>query len=272
MIATLSQVCSLNSPFEKDIEDYAAGKCASIELWLGKLESYLERKSTSDVQRLLAEHGIAAPVASYQGGILASQGEQRQEAWALFERRLNRLPQLGVETLVVACDAVAPLGGQDIERIQASLKQAAQAAAQTGIRLALEFQATSAFGNNLQTAVALVDEVGSDALGLCLDSFHFYVGPSKLADLGLLTQDNLFHVQLSDVADIPRELATDSHRILPGEGDIPTDAMIAHLKSIGYGGCVSIEVMNPRIWQVPSRQFGEIAMTALRKVLGLAEP
>ena len=45
MIPTLAQVSSLNSPFEKDIEDYAAGACRSVELWLGKLEGYLEKHS-----------------------------------------------------------------------------------------------------------------------------------------------------------------------------------------------------------------------------------
>jgi hypothetical protein len=33
---------------------------------------------------------------------------------------------------------------------------------------------------------------------------------------------------------------------------------------------VSIETMNPQLWQIPPRQFGEIAITALRKLLGLA--
>jgi hypothetical protein len=28
--------------------------------------------------------------------------------------------------------------------------------------------------------------------------------------------------------------------------------------------------MNPQLWQVPPRQFGEIALTALRKLLGQA--
>ena len=28
--------------------------------------------------------------------------------------------------------------------------------------------------------------------------------------------------------------------------------------------------MNPQIWQIPARQFGEVGMTALRKILGLA--
>jgi hypothetical protein len=30
-------------------------------------------------------------------------------------------------------------------------------------------------------------------------------------------------------------------------------------------------LMNPQIWRIPPLQFGEIGMTALRKVLGLAE-
>src|SRR6185295_18833872 len=104
----------------------------------------------------------------------------------------------------------------------------------------------------------------------CLDAFHYYVGPSKPDDLGLLRRENLFHVQLSDVADVPREFATDSQRILPGDGDIPLTPLVDRLREIQYDGYVSVELLNPQIWQIPPRQFGEIAMTALRKVLGLA--
>jgi len=45
---------------------------------------------------------------------------------------------------------------------------------------------------------------------------------------------------------------------------------VEHLKQIGYTGCVSLEVMNPQLWQVPARQMGEIGMTCLRKMLGQA--
>ena len=177
---------------------------------------------------------------------------------------------LGVETLVVACDVPPPLTQIVIERVQVSLQQAAQEAGLAGLRLALEFQANSVFGNNLQTAAALVAEVGSPHLGLCLDAYHWHVGPSKADDLALLSPDNLFHVQFSDLADVPRELATDSQRILPGDGDIRLDLMVQQLRQINYEGLVSLEVLNPQLWQVPPLQFGEIGMTALRKVLGQA--
>jgi sugar phosphate isomerase/epimerase len=283
MIPTISQICSLQSPFEKDIEDYAAAQCTSIELWLGKLEAWLESNSREEFKRLVKTHNVTTPVASFQGGILASQGEKRKEAWELLDRRLELLHELGVQTLVVACDVMPPISNDDVERVQVSLKQAAMAASKHQVRLAVEFQSKAAFGNNLQTAAALIEEANAEAkheggrghehgpLGICLDVFHFHNGPSKLADLALLSKENLFHVQLSDVADVPREFATDTQRIMPGEGDAPTAAILSRLRQIGYEDCISIETMNPQIWQVPALQFGEVAMTSLQQLLAQQE-
>ncbi len=266
----LAQVCSLDSPFEKDVEDYAAGACRAIEVWLTKLEPYLESHSLDEAQSLCEQRGVTLPVASFQGGLLISQGERRKEAWDHFARRLQLCRDLSIGTLVLACDIVGPLEQTDLERAQTSLVQAATEAGKAGLRLALEFQGRSTFGNNLQTAAALVNEVGSPHLGICLDVFHFYTGPSKLEDLAYLTPANLFHVQLCDLADIPREFAADADRILPGDGDFQLTPILDRLRAMNYRGSISIELLNPRIWQIPPRQFGEIAMTALRKLLGQA--
>ncbi|MBI3836773.1 MAG: sugar phosphate isomerase/epimerase [Planctomycetia bacterium] len=270
MKPALSQVCTLDAPLEKDIEDYAAGACQAIELWVGKLDAYLERHSDADLRGLLEQHGVTAPVASFQGGLLASQGEFRKQHWDGFSHRLDRCRSLGIGTLVLAADIQGPLAQHDLERVQLSLEQAAALAGQHGVRLALEFHARSAFVNNLQTAAALVAEVSSPHLGICLDVFHYYVGPSKPEDLGYLSDANLFHVQLCDVSGVPREIATDADRILPGDGDFQLEPLIARLREIDYGGYVSVELMNPQIWRIAPRQFGEIGMTALRKILGQA--
>ena len=276
MLPALSQVCSLNSPFAADIEDYAAGACRTVEIWLGKLETYLADHTPDDVRRLLDKHEVAAPVASYQGGLLISQGEARQQHWDHFGRRLELCRTIGIGTMVIAgdigkADNSGPLDQQALDRIRVSLKQAAQQAEQQNVRLAFEFQASATFANNLQTAAALLEEVGEPALGLCLDAFHFSVGPSKTEDLAYLTPENLFHVQLCDVAGVPREWAKDGDRILPGDGDFWLAPIVERLRAIDYRGCVAVELMNPQIWQISARQFGEVAMTAVRKTLGQAE-
>ncbi len=172
--------------------------------------------------------------------------------------------------MVTAIDVAGPLVQQDLDRVQASLGQAAVRAGEQGVRLALEFQASAAFGNNLQTAAALVAETGSPHVGICFDVFHYYLGSSKLEDLGYLHAGNLFHVQLSDLAGTPRELAADSDRILPGDGDFQLQPILDALRAIDYGGYISLELMNPQIWRVPARQLSEIGMTALRTLLGQA--
>ena len=105
-------------------------------------------------------------------------------------------------------------------------------------------------------------------MGICLDLFHFHVGPSKTEDLGLLNASNLFHVQLSDLADCPREIATDADRIIPGDGDIPLGSLVQRLRDIQYPGFVSLELANATFWKIPARQIGEIGLTALRMALG----
>lgn len=271
MIPCLSQVCSLSAPLETTLADYAAGKCAAVELWLTTIEDFLRRKSAADLLQLLAEHRLTVPAAAYQGGLLASQGERRAEAWKLFISRLELCRQLNIPTIIVNCDVPAPLSQETIERVQVSLQQAALEAGKRGMRVALEFQANSALGNNLQTAAALVGEVGSPHLGLCLDAYHWYTGPSKTEDLNYLTVENLFHVQFSDIADVPRELASDSQRIIAGDGDIPLPTIVEHLRRIGYRGAVSLEILNPQLWPIPPLQMGEIGMTAMRKILGQAQ-
>ena len=270
MKGCLSTVCSLDSSLETILEDYAAGHCDAVDLWLGHAETFLETHTPAELRELLAMAGITPVAASFQGGPLTRQGEARQAHWRHFESRRALLRELAIPGLVGAGDAVGPLGPEDLSRLSLSLSEAATRAADAGVRLALEFDARASFPNNLQSAVALVEDVGHPSLGICLDWFHFSVGPSKPLDLYLLSSETLAHVQLSDTADVPREMATDSDRILPGEGSSPPDELIRRLGEIGYAGAVSVELQNPRLWRVPPRQFGEIAMTSLRTLLGQA--
>ena len=131
-------------------------------------------------------------------------------------------------------------------------------------------QARATFLNNLETAAWFVGATSEPAVGLCLDLFHFFVGPSKLEDLRYLTAENLAHVQVSDVSDRPRELATDADRILPGDGDFQLLPVFDYLRKINYAGFVSLELLNPLFWQIDATQVAEIGLTSLRKAMGLA--
>ena len=136
------------------------------------------------------------------------------------------------------------------------------------MRIALEFQKSSPICACLETALALIAQSGAANAGVCLDVFHYYTGPSKFEDLAYLSPRNLAWVQVCDVSGTPRELAGDGDRILPGEGDFQLGPIVEHLGRIGYDGYVSLEVLNPHLWQVAADRVADLGHQALRRVLG----
>ncbi len=267
MIRCISQATTLPSPFDADLRRYAQVGCTAVEVWLTKLETYLADHSLEELERLVRGHAITLAAAGMQGGLLTSQGEARRESFALFRRRLELSASLKIPTLILIADFVNDITPADYDHAIRSLHEAAQLARGHGVRLALEFQGRAAFCNNLSTAAALVSDCAEPNVGLCFDVFHYYIGPSKFEDLGLVTRQNLFHVQLSDLAGVPRELATDSDRVLPGDGDFQLVPILDHFHGIRYEGYVSVELMNPQIWQLPAEQVADISMQALRRLL-----
>lgn len=265
----LSGVTTLSAAFAEDVAACAAAGCDALEVWLTKLETHLESHSAADTRRLVTDKGVALVAASYQGGLLLSQGEERKAHFDHFRRRLDICEQLGIPTLLVVADFAGTVDATALERAVVSLRQAAQWAAGFGVRLALEFRAKSSFCACLETALRLVASCGEHNVGVNLDVFHYCTGPSKAEDLELLTLENLAFVQLADVAGVPRELAADSDRILPGDGDFRLEPILSRLKALGYAGYVSVELMNPVLWQMKPASVAELAFRAVQRVLDM---
>jgi len=264
----ISQATTMNAPVEAELKAFGRGGWNFVELWLTKVEGYLIGRKTSDLRNLLDEHGLKAAAAAGQGGLLLSRGAERGVHWDLFRRRLDLLRDLEVPVLVVAVDFQRALTEDDYPLAAASLAEAGDLAAQRGVKIALEFQKGAAFCASLDTTLALIAQCRSENVGVCLDLFHYYTGPSKFEDLAYLTRENLAWVQLCDLAGTPRELAGDSDRIFPGEGDFHIAPILDHLGAIGYDGPTSLEVLNPALWASPVDRVADFGHQAMVRALG----
>jgi 2-keto-myo-inositol isomerase len=265
----ISQATTLTSRFEDDISAYTAGGFTAMEVWLTKLEQHLETQSPAELRKMLQDQGITLAAAAYQGGLLLSQGEQRRVHYDAFRKRLDLCQFFAIPTLLLAPDFAERADAGTLGRAIESLAEAARWAGGANVRLALEFRGSDRFCSSLPTALALATQSGEPNVGVNLDVFHYYTGPSKFEDLALLTPETLAHVQVSDLAGVPRELAGDAQRILPGDGDFQLEAIIAQLRAIGYEGWVSLELMNPTLWQVDATQVAGVGFSALERLLGM---
>src|SRR5262249_3620028 len=158
----------LPTPFAEDVAACASAGFGALEVWLTKLETHLETHSVAETRKLLEEKQVTLAAASYQGGLLLSQGEQRKAHYDHFRRRLDLCQQLGIPTLLVVADFVEAVDTTALQRAVVSLKQAAQWAAGFNVRLALEFRGKSTFCSSLDTAVGLVASCGEPNVGVNL--------------------------------------------------------------------------------------------------------
>ncbi len=272
MKACISEATILPSTFAEDVAAIADAGAEGMEVWLTKLETHLETHSISETRKLLEDRNLQVPAAAYQGGLLLSQGEARKAHFDHYKRRLELCQHLGVKTLLIVADFVEKVTEREtLERAVVSLTQAGQWAAGYDVNLALEFRGRDAFCSSLETAISLVESCPEPNVGINLDIFHYYTGSSKWEDLAQLPPNRLMHLQFSDLSGVPRELATDADRILPGDGDFQLAPWVEYLRQIKYSGWVSLELMNPMIWRMKPQQVAEIGLTALRRILGLLD-
>ena len=264
----ISQATTMSTPLEADLPAFQSGGWRAVEFWLTKLETYLQGHTIGELRHLLDSLSMVPAAAAGQGGLLLSRGAERETHWSLFRSRLAILEELQIPILIVASDFLREPSSEDYHRAAGMLGEAAELAGDQGVRIALEFQKSSGFCTSLDTALALVDQCGSKHAGVCLDLFHYYTGPSKYEDLVYVSRENLAWVQVCDLSSTPRELAGDRDRILPGDGDFQINPILDHVGRIGYDGYVSLEVLNPQLWQVPADRVADLGYQAVCRVLG----
>ena len=138
--------------------------------------------------------------------------------------------------LVFAGRAPAPVDearrARRVARVVAGLREAAAFAADNGVVLGLEplnrFETDIA--NTTRHGLALVEEVGSPALGVMLDTFHMNMEDPDIPAAIRAAGGRLVHFQ-----------ANENHRGFVGSGHIDWPAIARALAAIGYRGPVTLE-------------------------------
>ena len=124
------------------------------------------------------------------------------------------------------------------ERCATSLREIAKSAETQGVTIALEplNRFETDFMNLSEQAVRMVEDVGSPAVGILLDTFHMGIEEKNQADAIRRAGKYLKHFHTCE-----------NDRGTPGTGQVRWTEVRDALKSIGYDKIVAIEGFNPEI-------------------------
>jgi len=160
-----------------------------------------------------------------------------------YVARLVRLAEaLGAD--LVAGPAYGSVGlARPLPPDERAAEEAAEDAAAHGVRLALEplnrFETDRV--NTVEQGLRLCEDVGHDAVGLHLDTFHLHLEErdSAAAVRAAAEAGRLFHVH-----------ACENDRGVPGRGQVAWEGVARALREVAYAGDVVIESFTPAVTSI----------------------
>jgi len=122
-----------------------------------------------------------------------------------------------------------------------AFRRLAKTAEQTGVKIAIENMGAhkrirKCFGADFEDLVKLVEDVGSDSIGICLDTSHAnYIGKDIPAAIRLCA-GHLIATHISD------NLGEDDDHLFPYSGTIKWEPVLDALREISYEGLFNLEI------------------------------
>jgi 2-keto-myo-inositol isomerase len=261
---------SMKADLETDIRVSSEAGYVALELWAGKIDTFLKDHTTADLKALLEQHKVA-PMTLNSIEFIAFRGDE-------FDQILERCAQLCGVAVDIGCPSVAVIPSPKptwdtpwetvVEEHVRALRALSDVAAPHGIKLAFEFIGYGGFSvRTPRGAREIIEAVGRDNIGMVFDIAHFTIGGGRLEEIDALDPNMISGFHLDDVEDTAREAYTDSLRLLPGYGIAPTQEILSRLKAIGFDGACSIELFRPEYWEWNPLELAKKARQVALEVL-----
>jgi D-psicose/D-tagatose/L-ribulose 3-epimerase len=244
------------------------------------LEICVEDPATIDVPAIRergARTGVSVTICGAFGperDLSSEDAAKRQAGLAYVERCIDFAAAL--KSPFVSGPMYAPTGATRLlaadarrdqwERAVASLKAAANYAANRGVKLAIEplNRFETDLVNTVDQGLRLVEDVGVDNVGLLLDTFHMNIEEKDIPAAIRRASGRIveFHACAND-------------RGTPGDDHLPWRAIAAALGDVGFQGPVVIEAFTPEIkeiaravsiWRPLARSQDALAAEGLRNL------
>lgn len=262
MLLALNGATTMKATLEEDIAAVSGAGFGALEIWAAKMDAYLGTHSVGELKELF-DRAALQPASINSIEFITFRPPEEYKSIKARCQELSELAQaLGCDKIVVVPSPTPEGVGWDEIREESVrvLHELSDVAASYDVQLAFEFLGFPWCSvRTLGQCWDIVVRTNRSNVGLVIDTCHFFAGGSELRSIEEIDPRKIFIFHINDVEERPLETIEDAHRLLPGEGVIPLDAILVRLKQIGFDGLCSVELFRPEYWE---RDPGELATAA----------
>jgi len=271
VLLAINGATTMKTDLAGDIAAAHAAGFQGLELWAAKVDEYLRSHSLAELAALLRKNKITPVSINSLEFITFRSAEDYQKIRTRCQQLCEWSRAIGCERIVVV-PSPTPREGATRSQIKSEsvrvLRELGALAGGYGVKLAFEFLG---FGwcsvRTLAQAREIVSAAERPNVGLVIDTCHFYAGGSRIESIKRVNPEQILIFHINDVEKRPKQTIEDAHRLLPGEGVIPLEAILRELKATGFDGLCSIELFRPAYWERPAPELARSAREATLKLL-----
>jgi 2-keto-myo-inositol isomerase len=260
------QVSSNRFDYKTSLEGYSKAGIRAVEVVLAKAKEFADKESPQAARRLLDDLGLKAASTSNHTGAIEPSPDRAKNLDDL-KAKCELIRTLGADRIVLVPAMTTKPTEDDYKRGIDNLREAGDVAKPFGVSLMFEFSRFFTLASSLSTALWFVRTANHPNVRLMIDTYHFWIGPSKLEDLDELRDGELLHMHLEDTPREPvRELLEQRHRVLPGEGIAPLKKIVEVVKRKKYAGALSVELFDPKFQSMDPYELGTKIRAAVERL------
>jgi sugar phosphate isomerase/epimerase len=258
---SISQITTLPSRFEDDLQAYADAGVEGIGIWEIKLEAGREEEQLAALRASGLESTNAVPAIPSIAPIPLPGPDDPGERVVAYCGGLRRLAPFRPSAVVLLT------GVGERSAIVEGLRQIAAEARSLSLRVALEPYSRHGgedwtIVNTIPEAVELIEEAGvADDVGLLFDVWHLW-DTDQLEEHVANEIGRIAGVHVCDVREPTRSFAD---RVLPGDGAADLPRILAALDRAGWNGFYDLEIFSDNgafehafpdsLWDVPCSEL-----------------
>ena len=265
----ISQITTVNEPFDADVRAYARAGVDGIGVWEMKLPEGDDAGALSSTREAGLTVTSCVPTVPSILPLVHMDGPgdsaERVEAYCASLRRLAAFEPTSFVLLTGSAVGLEP----DVARsaVVQGLGAIAAEADRLGVRVGLEpLQRVGGDDwtiiSSIPEAVELLAEAGTTQVGLCFDVGHLWNTPTLFDDIDRYG-DRITAVHVCDCREAG---GVWSDRVLPGDGAIDMPPILAALERAGWDGAYDLEIFSDELWQVPCEELVHRGRTAFVEI------
>jgi len=275
MIITMHGLSTMHSNIKTDIHIARESGFKALEILDSKLLRYLDLGfKAEELIPLFKKYSIKPVCINALKDIERIEPDEHAELLQEAERLCKIAHTIECPTiqLVPFCGLEGRPWSEVLELTSKNIVEIADIGKKYGIRFQLECIAWSPI-HSLSQSLQVITQTRRDNVGMVIDFWHLWAGgettPDEVAKLdsliiyGVHFCDGIHHIE--DTPWIEEEL----RGFLPGDGEIPIKEWVDAVKSTGFDGVYSSELLSPKHWEWDLLEIARETKSRMEKYINL---